>query len=468
MKRISISDIQKKLNSNTFCILPWIHLSTRPGGVVRVCCTANASSVGPTNDKKYGGMVGVLNSQEGHPINLNDHSLLEVWNSQYMKNVRLKMLNGEKPPSCLKCYKEEESGFSSKRMWETEYWFNKLKDEAFDIISNTKEDGSVEPKLIYLDLRFGNKCNLSCIMCSPHDSSLWIPLWNQYYEKIKNPSLKEISQWKKENNPDGKYNWYKNNMSFWEELYNQIPYMKQLYFAGGESTIIDEHYDLLEKIVNNGHANEIELRYNSNGIVLPEKLFELWSKFNKVRFHFSIDSIKEMNDYIRYPSKWEIIEKNLERLDNTPDNIEVTIACALQVLNIYYIPEFIKWKLEKNYKKINKWPYGAGMINFHLVYHPPHLNIKILPKSFKEKIEEKYEQFFSWLEKNWELSGAPSLTDFLHAPYGIKRMKGLLKFMNSENWDNRIDEFKEYIILMDKLRNTDFRKIFPEMAFLLD
>ena len=40
--------------SDTFCLLPWVHLSTRPNGHMRVCCTANASSVGPTNDKKYG------------------------------------------------------------------------------------------------------------------------------------------------------------------------------------------------------------------------------------------------------------------------------------------------------------------------------------------------------------------------------------------------------------------------------
>ena len=46
-----------KLPSDTFCILPWIHLSTRPDGSMRVCCTANASSVGATNDKVHGGRV---------------------------------------------------------------------------------------------------------------------------------------------------------------------------------------------------------------------------------------------------------------------------------------------------------------------------------------------------------------------------------------------------------------------------
>ena len=108
--------------SKTWCILPWVHLSTRPDGSMRVCCTANASGVGPSNDKKIGGpQVGVIKDEFGLPSNLNVMDFQTAWNSTYMKNVRKQMLAGEKPPSCLKCYKEEESGHNSKRMWETEY-----------------------------------------------------------------------------------------------------------------------------------------------------------------------------------------------------------------------------------------------------------------------------------------------------------------------------------------------------------
>ena len=76
----------KKYPSDTFCILPWIHLSTRPDGSMRVCCTANASSVGPTNDKEHGGQVGVLKTDDGKQ-QLNVSDFLSSWNSNYMKNV---------------------------------------------------------------------------------------------------------------------------------------------------------------------------------------------------------------------------------------------------------------------------------------------------------------------------------------------------------------------------------------------
>jgi hypothetical protein len=238
--------------------------------------------------------------------------------------------------------------------------------------------------------------------------------------------------------------------------------MQQLYFAGGESTIIEEHYELLEECVRRGHAKNIELRYNSNGIELPDRLFSLWEKFRRVRFHFSIDSIQEMNSYIRYPASWTTIEKHLRLLDNTPDHVEVTIACAVQMLNMYYIPDFIRWKLEQNFKKINSWPLGAGLINYHFVYHPAHLNVKVFPKEFKRKIRCKYEGFYAWLLKNYRNDA-----DFVNSDYGIKRLEGMLKFMESEDWSNRLPQFREYITKMDAIRGTSFATVFPEMSELI-
>ena len=242
-----------KLPSKTFCALPWMHLSTRPDGNMRVCCTANASSVGATNDKKHGGQVGVLRNEDGKPANLNNADLMSSWNNSYMRNVRKQMLSGQKPPACLKCFKEEDAGHMSKRMWETDYWLNRYSID--EIIKDTKEDGSIPPKIRYLDLRMGSKCNLKCIMCSPHDSSLWVKDWKEVYPKIKNPILKESMSWQNKGKVHGAgYNWHKDNPTFWNQLYEQIPHMYQLYFAGGESTIIEEHYTLLEAVVERGYA----------------------------------------------------------------------------------------------------------------------------------------------------------------------------------------------------------------------
>ena len=344
-----------KLPSDTFCILPWIHLSTRPDGSMRVCCTANASSVGATNDKVHGGRVGIVRTEDGRPANLNNSDLDSSWNNTYMRSVRKMMMNGEKPASCLKCYKEEAAGHRSKRQWETDYW---IKDgiDIEQLKRETYEDGSTDSKLRYIDIRMGTKCQLACVMCSPHDSSGWVKDWKALHPKIENETLKETMVWANKGKEfDASYNWHKDNPVFWEQFWKQIPYIRQLYFAGGESTVIEEHYEILDKVIEMGYAHQIEVRYNSNCIELPDRLLEQWKHFQKVRMHYSVDSIGAMNDYIRYPSEWEHNLKQFKRLDTmTSNNVEVTIACAVNALNIYYIPDFLKWKLqESGLKKTN-------------------------------------------------------------------------------------------------------------------
>ena len=194
-----------------------------------------------------------------------------------------------------------------------------------------------------------------------------------------------------------------------------------------------------------------------------------------MRFHYSVDSIYAMNDYIRYPSEWKRTEEVFHILDKqTSNNVEITVACAVQALNEYYLPDFIRWKLEQGFEKINMWPFGAGGINYHFVYHPPHLNVKILPAWFKAKCREKYEQFYPWWEANWEKS-IPSwhkdkvtYQEWREADYGIKRLEGMLSFMESEDWSIRLPEMREFIALCDKQRNNSFSETFPEMKDIFD
>ena len=251
--------------SRTFCPLPWIHLATRPNGDVRVCCTANASGAGAEDNKEVG-----LLTKDGVNMNLQHHTLAEVWNSDYMKTVRLQMLNNEIPASCTKCFEEESKGIVSKRQWETNVWKERI--DVNSIIDRTKSDGSLPVDIPYFDLRLGNLCQLKCIMCSPHDSSSWIKEWKAQYPKYKTIELKQDQHW----NIDFDYTWYKKG-SFLEEMRQQAHNIRELYFAGGEPLLIPEHYKILEFMVETGAAKNCILRYNSNGLELPEKLFELWN-----------------------------------------------------------------------------------------------------------------------------------------------------------------------------------------------
>ena len=321
--------------SKTFCPLPWIHLATRPNGDVRLCCTSNASGAGMVDEKVIG-----LVRKEDLNLNLRTNTVEEIWNSDFMKRTRLQMLNEEIPDSCKKCFVEESAGIVSKRQWETEVWKDRL--DLDSIVSRTKDDGSLPVDIPYFDLRLGNMCQLKCVMCSPHDSSAWIKEWKIQYPQYKNKDLILDQRW--DNTYD--YTWYQKG-SFLDTIKSQSHNIKELYFAGGEPLLIPEHYKILEYMVEAGSAKNCILRYNSNGLEIPDRLLDLWKNFKSVKFNFSIDSFGERNDYIRYPSKWENVLRNLHILDNTPDNVTVNIACAVQLLNVLTLTDFATWKLEQ-------------------------------------------------------------------------------------------------------------------------
>lgn len=434
-------------NSNkTFCPLPFIHIATRPNGDVRVCCTANASGAGIV-DIKDAGLV-----KEGtENLNLKTHTISQIWNSQYMKNIRLDMLSDKIPSSCEKCFKEEAQGIKSKRNWETQVWSERL--DLKSIVDQTTADGSLPVSIPYFDLRLGNLCQLKCIMCSPHDSSSWIKDWKVQFPKYKIQELKQDQGW----NIDFDYTWYQKG-TFLEDMRSNASNIRELYFAGGEPLLIPEHYKILEFMVETGAAKLCVIRYNSNGLELPEKLFELWKHFKEVKFNFSVDAVGDRNDYIRYPSKWQDVVANLERLDDTPDNITVNIACAVQMLNVLSLTELVHWKQTKNFKKINKAPYGAGLIGTHLVYLPSYLNVRVLPKHLKDQVARQIDYFCFRQSRNIE---------FQNNPYGQQRWQGLVRYMMAEDWASKLPVTIEYLEQCDQQRGTNFRTIFPELGGVL-
>jgi len=456
-----LGDFQREVESKascTFCVLPWIHLATRPNGDMRLCCTANASGAGVDHE------VGLVKMEDGKPANFARNTPLEAFNNDYMKSVRKTMLKGEIPASCTGCFNEEAQGIVSKRIWETATW---MKDEGVDIeelIAQTNEDGTVPEKLQYLDLRLGHTCNIKCVMCSPHDSSKWVADHKKLIPVLQDPEVKRQMQWdRKEFN-----NKWHEKESFWKELYAQIPNLKQVYFAGGEPLMIKEHKMFIEEIIRQGYQDNVLLRYNSNGILVDEELIDLWSKFRKVKFAVSVDASFERDDYIRFPGKFSEVERTLHMLDNTPDNIHISMATAVQIFNVKHIPDFLKWKVNSNFKKmnvglINGVTMGGGLVNAHLVHIPTFLNITILPEQDKQEVRERFAELKIWLWDNYTQDDE----FWIHNPKGWRQWEGLLAHMDSADNSHLLPGFKEYVNKLDAIRKLDAAKIFPELAHLL-
>ena len=449
--------VSKLSSSDTFCVLPWIHFATRPNGDMRLCCGSNSSGAGNDHD------IGLVKNENGKPANFGRETPLSAWNNEYMRSVRTTMLEGKIPASCTKCFDEESQGVASKRMWETGTWIEDGVDIQ-ELITQTQEDGTIPEKLVYLDLRLGHTCNLKCVMCSPHDSSKWVEDHKKIYPLFQAKELKEQMSWdqKSFNNK-----WHE-NPDFWKEMYAQIPNLKQVYFAGGEPLMIKEHKWFLEEIIRQGYADKILVRYNTNGLLITDDIIDLWKHFKKVKVGFSIDDIGDRNYYIRYPSDWDVVVKNLHTLDNTPNNIHVSIATAIQILNVKTITELAKWKIQQNFKKVNNSNVtggieaGGGIINMHLVYIPTFLSIKCLPADEKEEVRKIFAEFANWLYINYRQDD-----DFWKKnPYGWRRWQAVLDFMDAEDHTQELPALKEYLIHLDSVRKTDFKKTFPFLKCL--
>jgi organic radical activating enzyme len=444
--------------SNTFCVLPWIHFATRPNGDMRLCCSANASGAGEDHE------VGLVKMEHGKPANFGRETPMQAWNNEYMRSVRTTMLNGKIPTSCTKCFEEESRGVASKRVWETVTWHNDGVDIP-ELIRQTKEDGTVPEKLVYLDLRLGHTCNIKCVMCSPHDSSQWVADHKKLIPILQDPEVKRQMQWeRKEFN-----NFWHEKDTFWEEMYRQIPNLKQVYFAGGEPLMIREHKLFIEEIIRQGYQDKILLRYNSNGLLVDEELIDLWSRFKKVKFAVSMDACGERDEYIRFPTKWETVERNLHLLDNTPDNIQTSLATAIQIFNVKHLPDFMKWKLNANFKKLNVGTVpggvqmGGGLVNMHLLYIPTFLSIQILPIEDKQEVAERFDEFKGWLWNNYRQDD-----DYWKVnPYGWRRWEAVLNHMNAQDNSHLLSGFKEYTNKLDAIRGLNAATIFPELAHLL-
>jgi organic radical activating enzyme len=459
-----LGDWQKQITDLTgtpsFCVLPWIHLATRPNGDMRICCVANASGA---DSGEYD--VGLVKKENGQPANFTHDLPTEAFNNDYMKSVRKTMLEGAVPASCTKCFKEEQEGIASKRIWETGTWHLQEEIDIKELIAETAEDGTVPYKLQYLDLRLGNTCNLKCIMCSPHDSSQWVIDHKKVYPIFQSPLIKKQMGWDKKLHN----NFWHENPEFWEEVFDQIPNIKQLYFAGGEPLMIREHRMFLEEIIARGYAKQISLRYNTNGILVDDAIIAIWEQFKKVKVGISLDGIQERGHYIRYPLDWKTVEANLIKLDSAADNIQTQVACAVQILNIKHIPDFIKWKVRMNFKKINfdknasGQLIGGGLIGVHLLWIPTWLSLRVLPREDKAEVRALFAELQQWLWDNYTHDKEFWETN----PYGWKRWEGILDWMDAEDHTKLLPDFREYITTMDAERKTDFKTVFPELAHLL-
>ena len=380
--------------SETFCVLPWMHLATSASGNLRVCC--NSTPGKNFIRKKDGGIYKIYND-----------NLEEAWNSETYKTIRHQLANNERPEMCQRCFREEDAGIKSARQNWNNKWLPKLDNLKIDADFNIK----------YVDIRLGNLCNLRCRMCNPYASNLWV---DEHHLVDNALSPDEFDRLKNMDWPE--------NKKTWKNLFSIAHTVDEIYLTGGEPTIIKEQHKLLDYYIDNGTAKNIKLKYNTNLTNVPQHLIDRWKEFKRVQLNCSIDAVGDLNRYIRYPSNWDKIVENFEKIQNL-ENVYIEVHCTVQMYNILELDKFIDWAEPYRHK-----------IYFNILNHPEELNIRVLPKELKEV-------------------AAARLLPYMH----LDKVKGIIDYMNAEDWNNKLEKFFDYTNALDKSRNQRLELLLPEL-----
>lgn len=348
------------------------------------------------------------------------------------------MLNGKWPEACSRCQSEEGAGVQSSR----QAWNKHYADSIGSAISQTTESGEAPANIRYIDLRLGNLCNLKCRMCNPYASRKWLEDWDKVYPALEKAESDRLDQ----------MSWF-TDPQVWEVVRGALANCDQIYFTGGEPLLIDEHQRFLKLCIDDGHASRLTLKYNTNLTHLPAELLDLWRHFKKVRINGSLDGLQGLNEYIRYPSKWPIVLKNIERLEElglSTSNLILTFHLTVQIYNFLNLTEIFEFT--KTMRSFKKLPF------LNILDRPDHLNIRNVPETLKAEGIAKLDK---WIAEN---------VDFLSrcdSEY-VEKIHSLKSYALSANADRAsLLEFKAFTQKLDSNRKQSFQKIVPQWSTYL-
>ena len=296
-----------------------MHQMIDTNGAVKLCCVAEDPTV----------------KDHGKSMNVTDTDLSSVWNNDYMQNVRKRLLEGQQVKDCGQCYRKERRGEYSFRQRANQDWEN----EVDKILLQEKLTVDEPPK--YLDIRFGNLCNLKCRMCTG------------IYSKILGEELEAIADKDEEFRllgPDSAksytFDWY-DNPSFWQDLKKYIPHVKLIYLTGGEPTLVQGNYEFLQQLIDKGHAQNISLVFNTNVTNFQQRFLDIINQFKQITLNLSIDGVEGVQEYIRYPSKWKHIQKNMDllmtKIKQSRTRFKLVFTPTVSILNVADFKTLVEW-----------------------------------------------------------------------------------------------------------------------------
>jgi len=406
-------------NTKHFCILPWIHFHAWPDKRVLPCCVANSQMPVSSTDKD---------------------SVLDIMNSERYKEIRVKMLNDEYVEECSRCYDLENYGVWSLRQSNNTRRF----DSSKDLVQLTKTDGTINKfKLKYLDIRFSNLCNMKCRTCGPACSSRWAEEHQQNFGKETLESHFNMKKIVVSNNEEN---------DLLEKLKPYLLDVEEVYFAGGEALITNEHYDILDYWIENKHT-DVELTYTTNFLTLRYKdknAIDYWKKFSNIQIWASLDGSDNVIEYLRHGAKWDVILENIAELKREVPHAKFGITPTISIYNVFQFPKFLKWLLYNDIIPIDG-------LRLNILTNPWYMGLDILPLDIALQAKKIWKDIFAAI-KNGGRFRPEEVEQNLQQMFSV-----FTALQNAKGNIGGLKEFFDRSELYDGIRKEDLFENIPEL-----
>jgi radical SAM protein with 4Fe4S-binding SPASM domain len=409
-------EYRRLTQSETFCMLPWTHMHAFPDGRVYPCCLA----------------------EYWHPVgDLRKNTMQEVWNQDRYRQLRVNMLNDQPSKECTKCYEQEKHGAFSMRNDSNRNYGHLIKE-----LANKDEDGTHnEFKIRYWDVRFSNLCNFRCRSCGPIFSSNWYNDHVKLYDRKPDVLGREMARVEYAAGDED---------AMQAQMLEHVPYLEQVYFAGGEPLIMKEHYALLEKLIDAGKT-DVRIQYNTNFSEMRFKdkhVFEYWKHFKNVSVGASLDGMGPQAELIRKGADWAQTVENRERMMREVPHVDFYVSSTVSSMNVLHVLDFHKEWYRLGLVRAKDW-------NINICQSPEWYRIDIFPEDFKQRvIYPAYEAHIAWLDPKDSLRRATT---------GYQSLLSLMKGTDgTQHWSRFVEETAK----LDAVRNEHFWDLFPEFKEL--
>jgi len=422
----------KEIVSKTYCPLPFNHLYVHPTNMASVCCVFRKETENDNlpNIKEY--------------KNLGDHL-----NHPFIKDIQQKMLKGEEVEGCSSCYYAEEHGYQSFREREIETWhIETFRDFTPPDLEN--------PKLEYMEMTFGNYCNLACRTCDSNLSHSWIKDENEL-EKRGLMELKDAISYDFPitDDDDTSISLISTGMTkriniekeWHPDDFKDLQYIK---ITGGEPMLHPDFPKFMKQL----QQENIHCFIFTNASWVPkQRVFDMMKNFKFLSVFMSVDGTGDVQEYMRHNSKWETTNKSVRAWMDwsvISSNVNVSWAPTWSLMNAPYFVETCNWWLGLTEEILRDTSWNLLKTNF--IYGPSIYQMSLLPTETKEKLKIQALEYIEEL-KNKDIAGKEHIIDMTEA---------YIKFFDN---DNKKEGDLEYYHLMtdalDDMRGQSLKKMLP-------